>query len=589
MDKIKILKKYYGYTSFRPGQEEIIDSILDGNDTVGIMPTGGGKSVCYQIPALLLEGITLVVSPLISLMKDQVDALNDLGISSAYINSSLSSKEYNKIYRNLKLGIYKIVYVAPERLENEEFIYEINNLNISQISIDEAHCVSQWGHDFRSSYLNIIKFIWQLKKKPIISAFTATATPEVREDIIYMLKIKPNVFITGFDRPNLKYIVVKGVNSTSYIKEYLKEHTGESGIIYCATRKEVDSLYGELSKRYKIGRYHAGMSDKERNENQEEFIKDNIEIMVATNAFGMGIDKSNVRFVIHSNLTKDLESYYQEAGRAGRDGLSSTCILIFNPKDIKTQRFFIENNQFGASSEIIKGKYEKLSTVINYAHTSKCIRSYVLEYFGELSVENCGNCSSCLDTRIEENITIESQKIISCIGRTKERYGINTIVSVLAGSKNASILKFKLNTQTTYGILKEYTQKEIRALMDLLVGDGYLEITTGEYPIVILTKKGKEFIKEKKEIFRKVEKIEKRVFQENMQLFEELKKIRKIIAEEENLPPYMIFSDKTLKEMSEKESSNQEDLLKVSGVGEIKLKKYGIRFLEKIESFLKSN
>ncbi len=589
MDKIKILKKYYGYTSFRPGQEEIIDSILDGNDTVGIMPTGGGKSVCYQIPALLLEGITLVVSPLISLMKDQVDALNDLGIPSAYINSSLSSKEYNKIYRNLKLGIYKIVYVAPERLENEEFIYEINNLNISQISIDEAHCVSQWGHDFRSSYLNIIKFIWQLKKKPIISAFTATATPEVREDIIYMLKIKPNVFITGFDRPNLKYIVVKGVNSTSYIKEYLKEHTGESGIIYCATRKEVDSLYGELSKRYKIGRYHAGMSDKERNENQEEFIKDNIEIMVATNAFGMGIDKSNVRFVIHSNLTKDLESYYQEAGRAGRDGLSSTCILIFNPKDIKTQRFFIENNQFGASSEIIKGKYEKLSTVINYAHTSKCIRSYVLEYFGELSVENCGNCSSCLDTRIEENITIESQKIISCIGRTKERYGINTIVSVLAGSKNASILKFKLNTQTTYGILKEYTQKEIRALMDLLVGDGYLEITTGEYPIVILTKKGKEFIKEKKEIFRKVEKIEKRVFQENMQLFEELKKIRKIIAEEENLPPYMIFSDKTLKEMSEKEPSNQEDLLKVSGVGEIKLKKYGIRFLEKIESFLKSN
>ncbi|MGL4688255.1 MAG: DNA helicase RecQ, partial [Fusobacteriaceae bacterium] len=582
-------KKYYGYNNFRPGQEEIIDSILSKKDTLGIMPTGGGKSLCYQIPALLLEGITLVVSPLISLMKDQVDSLNDLGIPSAYINSSLTSKEYNKIYENLKSGVYKIVYVAPERLENEEFITQSNSLNISQISIDEAHCVSQWGHDFRSSYLNIIKFIWKLKKKPIISAFTATATPEVREDIVRMLKIKPNVFITGFDRANLKYVVVKGVNSKDYIKKYLNEHEGESGIIYCATRKEVDNLYNELSKKYKIGKYHAGMPDKERNSNQEEFIKDNIEIMVATNAFGMGIDKSNVRFVIHNNLTKDLESYYQEAGRAGRDGLASTCILIFNPKDIKTQRFFIENNQFGASAEIIKGKYEKLSTVINYAHTSKCIRSYVLEYFGELPIENCENCSSCLDTRVEENITLESQKIISCIGRTKERYGINTIVSVLSGSKNASILKFRLNTQTTYGILKEYTQKEIRAFMDLLVGDGYLEITTGEYPIVILTEKGKDFIREKKEIFRKVEKIEKKVFQENMQLFENLKKFRKLIAEEEKLPPYMIFSDKTLKEMSEKEPMNQDDLLKISGVGEVKLKKYGIRFLEKIESYLKTN
>ncbi|MGL6064383.1 MAG: DNA helicase RecQ [Fusobacteriaceae bacterium] len=589
MDKFKILKKYYGYSNFRPGQEEIIDSILSKKDTLGIMPTGGGKSLCYQIPALLLEGITLVVSPLISLMKDQVDALNDLGIPSAYINSSLTSKEYNKIYENLKSGVYKIVYVAPERLENEEFITQSNSLNISQISIDEAHCVSQWGHDFRSSYLNIIKFIWKLKKKPIISAFTATATPEVREDIVRMLKIKPNVFITGFDRANLKYVVVKGVNSKDYIKKYLNEHEGESGIIYCATRKEVDNLYNELSKKYKIGKYHAGMPDKERNSNQEEFIKDNIEIMVATNAFGMGIDKSNVRFVIHNNLTKDLESYYQEAGRAGRDGLASTCILIFNPKDIKTQRFFIENNQFGASAEIIKGKYEKLSTVINYAHTSKCIRSYVLEYFGELPIENCENCSSCLDTRVEENITLESQKIISCIGRTKERYGINTIVSVLSGSKNASILKFRLNTQTTYGILKEYTQKEIRAFMDLLVGDGYLEITTGEYPIVILTEKGKDFIRGKKEIFRKVEKIEKKVFQENMQLFENLKKFRKLIAEEEKLPPYMIFSDKTLKEMSEKEPMNQDDLLKISGVGEVKLKKYGIRFLEKIESYLKTN
>jgi len=581
----EILKKYFGYGSFREGQEEIIKSILSGEDTLGIMPTGGGKSICYQIPALIFDGITLVVSPLISLMQDQVDSLNSLGISATYINSSLTSKELYNIYSGISRGDYKIIYVAPERFDNSDFIYKIIEENISQLAIDEAHCISQWGHDFRRSYLNIPNFIKQLPKKPVISAFTATATPKVQDDITKNLEFNPNIFISGFDRANLKFTTVKGVNSLNYIKKYLKEHSDEGGIIYASTRKEVDSIYSELQKSgYNVGKYHAGMTDNERQKNQDDFIKDKLNIMVATNAFGMGIDKSNVRFVIHNNLPKDLESYYQEAGRAGRDGLDAHCILIFNPKDIQTQTFFINNNQFDSSEKILDIKREKLGQMVNYCHTSKCLRSYILEYFGDNKIDNCGNCSNCLDDRTLEDITIEVQKILSCVYRTNQRFGINIIVGVLNGSKNKNILNWNLDKNTTYGLLSDYSQKDIRALVDLLIGDGYLEVTVSEFPTLKLTKKAFEFIRNKEKFFRKIEKIAIKTIYEWEGSFEALRELRSNIAKAEGMPPYIIFSDKTLQEMAKYLPTTKEEFLEINGVGEMKLKKYGVQFLELINN-----
>ena len=580
----EILKKYFGYTTFKEGQEPIIKSILDGHDTLGIMPTGGGKSICYQIPALIFEGITLVVSPLISIMQDQVDALNTLGVSSVYINSTLTPKEMHTIYMEISTGNHKIIYVTPERFENSEFIDRIRMENISQIAIDEAHCISQWGHDFRRSYLNVPNFIKQLPSEPIITAFTATATPKVREDIIKNLRFNPNVFISGFDRKNLKFTTIKGVNSLSYIKKYLKEHSDEGGIIYASTRKEVDSIYFELSDRgYKVGKYHAGMSDKKRQQNQDDFINDRLTLMVATNAFGMGIDKSNVRFVIHSNLPKDLESYYQEAGRAGRDGLDAHCILIFNPKDIQTQTFFINNNQFESSEEIMNIKREKLSSMVNYCHTSKCVRSYILEYFGDDRIENCNNCSNCLDDGEVEDVTIEVQKILSCVYRTDQRFGINMIVGVLGGSKNKSILNWNLDKASTYGLLSDYSQKDIRALVDLLVGDEYLDVTKTEFPTLRLTKKAFEFIKSKEKFTRKVTKIQRKTTYEWEGSFDLLRKLRADIARAEGKPPYTIFSDKTLQEMARYLPTNSESIFEISGVGEKKYEKYGIKFLKVIK------
>ncbi|WP_319370049.1 DNA helicase RecQ [uncultured Ilyobacter sp.] len=585
MSKISdILKKYFGYSSFRDGQEEIIENILNKKDTLGIMPTGGGKSICYQIPALVFDGITLVISPLISLMQDQVSALNAFGIQSVYVNSSLSQKESNEIFKNISADNYKIVYVTPERLENEYFIEQIKNKNISQIAVDEAHCISQWGHDFRKSYLGIPRFLEKIKSRPVISAFTATATPKVREDIVGNLKFTPEIFLNGFDRKNLKFSTVKGVNSLVYIKKYLKEHRDEGGIIYASTRKEVDSIYNELlSRGYKVGKYHAGLRDAEREDYQNRFVEDELDIMIATNAFGMGIDKSNVRFVIHNNLPKDIESYYQEAGRAGRDGLESNCVLIFNPKDILTQRFFIENNQFENSQEIIDIKYEKLNAMVNYCHTSKCIRSYILEYFGEDKIDNCNNCSNCLDTGHTEDITIEAQKIISCIGRTGERFGVNMIVSILSGSKNQNILKWNLDKVTTYSLMKDYKQKEIRAIIDLLIGDGYIEVLKGEFPTLKLSKKAYSFIRNRETFLRKTAVVDKKVSYEGEQYLEALKKLRYEIARGEGKPPYTVFSDKTLHEMSKYLPLNKEEMLEINGVGEIKFERYGVQFIDVIK------
>ena len=586
----EILKKYFGYSNFREGQENIIKSILNGHDTLGIMPTGGGKSICYQIPALIFDGITLVVSPLISLMQDQVDALNTLGVSSVYINSTLTSKKLQTIYIGISNGDYKIIYITPERFENTDFLYKIMEENISQIAIDEAHCISQWGHDFRRSYLNIPNFIKQLPNKPVITAFTATATPKVQKDIVNNLKFKPNIFINGFDRKNLKFTTVKGVNSLNYIKKYLKEHSDEGGIIYASTRKEVDSIYSELIDRgYKVGKYHAGMTDVARQQNQDDFINDRLSIMVATNAFGMGIDKSNVRFVIHNNLPKDLESYYQEAGRAGRDGLEAHCILIFNPKDIQTQTFFINNNQFESSDDVLNIKREKLGEIVNYCHTSKCIRSYILEYFGDEKIENCNNCSSCLDDGELEDITIEVQKILSCVYRTEQRFGINMIVGVLGGSKNKNILNWNLDKNSTYGLLSDYSQKDIRALVDLLIGDGFLEVTVSEFPTLRLTKKAFDFIKTKEKFSRKIEKITIRTTYEWEGNFNLLRNLRANIAKSEKKPPYTVFSDKTIQEMAKYLPTTQEEFLEISGVGEKKLEKYGIQFLEIIKKIRGDN
>lgn len=586
-----LLKKYYGYEEFRTGQEDIIASILAGKDTVGIMPTGGGKSICYQIPALIFDGITIVISPLISLMKDQVDSLNNIGINSTFINSSLNASELKKRTLGILNNDYKIIYIAPERLNSDFFRNIINNISISFIAIDESHCVSQWGHDFRKSYLEIPSFINSLPSKPILAAFTATATPEVRKDIIKKLEIEDSSeFISGFDRDNLHFSVIKGENNKKFIRKYLEKNSEESGIIYASTRKEVDSLHDELTKRdYKVGKYHAGMTEKERKKNQDDFIYDNVSIMIATNAFGMGIDKSNVRFVIHNNIPKDIESYYQEAGRAGRDGENSECILLFNPKDIITQRFFIENNDFANSQSIIDMKYEKLNKMVNYCHTSSCLRKYLLDYFGEEDTkENCANCGNCDDQDEKQDITTEAKKIISCIGRTKETYGGNMIANILGGSKNKKVLQNRLDKISTYGIMSEYSIKEIKDMINLLIGDQYLELTNGEYPLVKLTKSAYALLKSDEKIYKKLIKVET-IYAEDNTLFDELRDLRKTIAQKENVPPYIIFTDKTLREMAKYLPNSEEAMLDIKGIGEIKYNKYGAPFLEKIKTYRENN
>ncbi len=441
-----LLKKHFGYNEFRKAQEKVIESILKKEDTVAIMPTGAGKSICYQIPALIFEGVTVVISPLISLMKDQVDSLKEVGIEATYINSSLNNLEIEERIFNAREGLYKLIYIAPERLESDSFVRSLNNLNIALVAVDEAHCVSQWGHDFRPSYTKISSFIRKLSKRPIVTAFTATATETVRRDILNSLELQnPKVFVTGFDRENLSFSVIKGEDKEKFIFDYLENNIGKVGIIYTSTRKEAESLYNKINKKgYKVGVYHAGLGDEERKKTQEDFSFDNIEIIVATNAFGMGIDKSNVRFVIHHNIPKNMEAYYQEAGRAGRDGEESECILLFSPNDIRLQKYFIDESFL--SPERKNNEYNKLRAMVDYCYTSKCLRSYILEYFGEDALEEkCNNCSTCNDNREEKDITLEAQKIFSCVYRMKERFGVNMVADVLRGSKNkkAFISRFR--------------------------------------------------------------------------------------------------------------------------------------------------
>ena len=584
---IEVLKNYFGYSSFRKGQEKIINEIINGNDVVSIMPTGGGKSICYQVPALLMDGITIVISPLISLMKDQVDTLNGTGIQSAYINSSLSNLEIQDIFKNIEDKNIKILYVAPERLESMEFLNVISNINISQVAVDEAHCVSAWGHDFRSSYKYISKFIQLLKNRPVVSAFTATATKEVREDIVKLLDLKnPKVFVAGFDRENLKIIIEKGVNKKQYILDYVKENKDVSGIIYCATRKEVDMLYDLLnSKGILCGRYHAGLSDEERKRTQEDFVYDKINLIIATNAFGMGIDKPNIRYVIHYNMPKNIEGYYQEIGRAGRDFEKSECILLFSPGDVQTQKYIIETGTLNPERKI--NELSKLQTMTDLVYSNDCYRKFILSYFGEELKENCNNCSNCESSGEVVDKTIDAQKVISCIYRMKRPYGIGMIVDVLRGSKNQKLIDLGLNKLTTYNIMADYSKEDLKDFINTLISHGYINYG-GEYPVVKPNSKSLNIIKgNEKVLFKEKRKIKK--LNDNNELFIILKDLRRNIAAKEGVPPYVVFGDNTIKEMSVRMPINNTQLIEISGVGEKKIEKYGEVFLDYIKNYMKEN
>lgn len=601
----ELLKKHFGYENFRQGQEDIIYHILNMEDCLGIMPTGAGKSICYQIPAMIFDGITIVVSPLISLMKDQVDNLNQVGIPATFINSTLSTFDYAQTINNILNNVYKIIYIAPERLATDSFLNLLKQLNVSMFAIDEAHCVSRWGHDFRPSYTEIANIILNLDTRPVVAAFTATATEIVKEDIIGLLHLQtPFTLTTGFDRPNLYFSVETPINRKQFLFDYVKNNQDKSGIIYCLTRKTVDSIYDDLLEfGIAVSKYHAGMSEKQRTNNQNDFVYDKTCVMVATNAFGMGIDKSNIRYVLHYNMPRDLESYYQEAGRSGRDGDNANCILLFNRSDIVTNKLLIEQ---GNPNQNYSNEYEKLNDMVDYCNTDKCLRKYLLEYFGETpdfdECDNCGNCNSEIEVT---DITTDSKKILSCIRRMNERFGMGLVTDVLKGSNSAKIRSLGFDSLSTYGLMKDYSKDTIKNIISFLISEGYIISTGDKYPILSLSASANDILFKNKSVFikKKIEKLSNSTTQnkninnnsniENLQydenLFSLLKSVRMSIAKNLHIPPFIVCADISLKQMSTFFPLTVESLLQIHGIGAHKVEQYGEVFLNAISNYVIEN
>ncbi|MDG6155287.1 DNA helicase RecQ [Lactococcus formosensis] len=583
------LKEIFGYESFRQGQKQIIEQVLQGKDTLGILPTGAGKSICYQLPALLQEGVTLVVSPLISLMKDQVDQLNIANIPATFINSTVDEQEAYFRMQQIENGEVKILFVAPERFELESFNYFLQHLPIDLVAIDEAHCISQWGHDFRPSYVTFAKRLADLPTTPTLLALTATATPRVSADIQDLLHIATdNTVKTGFLRENLRFEVVKGKDKRDFLKSYLKEHTDESGIIYANTRKEVEEVTEWLNRNnFPAKRYHAGLSEGERQKNQEDFLYDEVPIMVATNAFGMGINKSNVRFVIHYGMPATIEAYYQEAGRAGRDGLDSDAILLFSPNDVRLRNFLIEQGE--GSEQHKEQEYEKLRQMQAYTSSETCLQGYILQYFGDAG-EDCRKCSNCLDDRERTDVTLDAQKVMSCVIRMEQRFGKTAVAQVLVGSKNKNLARWNFEKLSTFGIMKGYSQKAVGELIDFLAGEGYLTVSAGKFPLLGVSERGIAVLQGREKVWRRAPlSADKQNISHsvafNLELFEELRALRLDIAKSEGVPPFMIFSDASLKDMTRVMPLDEERFLEVSGVGQVKLKKYGQVFLKALNAY----
>lgn len=605
MDKLTVLHDYFGYDSFRDGQAELIDAILAGRDAFGVMPTGGGKSICYQVPAMLLSGLTFVISPLIALMQDQVTALKEAGIPAAYVNSSLSSEQVRKVFSNIREGRYRIVYVAPERLETDSFLRLADSLCIDLLAVDEAHCISQWGQDFRPSYLKILQFIQRLRRRPVVAAFTATATEAVRRDVVRILELRdPLSVVTGFDRPNLRWEVLRPAKKFPVLLRLLRERDGQSGIVYCATRKAVEQVCDELrGQGVSATRYHAGLDEAERRRNQEEFVYDRKAVMVATNAFGMGIDKSNVRFVIHYNMPKSIEAYYQEAGRAGRDGEAASCILLYSPGDVSTARFLIEHGEENEAlspeerAQVQKQELMRLDRMTGYCKSETCLRGYILDYFGQKHPPSCGNCTNCLAERETVDVTRQAQIILSCVKRIENRLGYNVgaalVSRTLRGSKEKRVEVLGLDQLSTYGLLKGESRETVQSYLEGLEQQDYLH-TDPVHRGLCLTEKANSVLfcgepvtmSMQRHCAAEVRRSKRQPgktpqpTQPRDDVFEALRAVRREIADREHIAAYMVFSDATLRDMAAKLPRTEDEMLMVSGVGNYKQEKYGKVFLD---------